>query len=74
MKRIRRNAFAGSKKEESSPDPNHLEQLFGVAPSGDSVDFDHHADDDDKPFSHLTNEQITGKAMRKAKVKLPLKS
>ena len=72
MKRIRRNAFALSKKEEISPEPPQLEQVFGVAPKENSVELDHHAEDDDKPFSHLTHEQITGKAM-KAKVKLSLK-
>lgn len=61
MRRIRRNAFALGKKEEVSPEPPQLEQVFGVAPSDDSEVFNHTDDElEDKSCPSLTQEQVTG--------------
>ena len=72
MKRIRRNAFALGKKEDvvevpnRSPEPPQLpvEEVFGMAPSEDTMELDHIEAHEDRPCPHLTQEQITGKVMK----------
>ena len=68
MRRIRRNAFALSKKGDVSPEteppPDYSEGVFGMVPSSDEVVLPHGEDDDESRSSscpHLTEEQVQGK-------------
>lgn len=68
MRRIRRNAFALSKKGDVSPEPepspDYSEGVFGMMPSSDEVVLRHGEDDDGSRSSscpHLTEEQVQGK-------------
>ena len=68
MRRIRRNAFALSKKGDISPEPepspDYSEGVFGIVPSSDEVVLQHEEDDDESRSSscpHITEEQVQGK-------------
>lgn len=68
MKRgsLRRNAFALGKEGGESSEPSHdLDEVFGMPSTSESVDLE--ADEDNRPCTQLTHEQITGKIVENQK-------